>query len=70
LQETKEMGLAIIKIREKGIAVVLVEHDMNLVMRISDRIMVLNYGEKIAEGDAQTIRRHPKVIDAYLGKEA
>lgn len=69
LQETKEMGRVIIKIRERGIAVVLVEHDMNLVMRISDRIIVLNYGEKIAEGDAQTIRRHPKVIDAYLGKE-
>lgn len=56
-------------IRERGITVVLVEHDMRTVMDISDRIVVLNYGRKIAEGTPSEIRANQEVIDAYLGVE-
>jgi branched-chain amino acid transport system ATP-binding protein len=70
IKETRDLGEIIKKIRnELQITVVLVEHDMELVMRISDSITVLNFGEVIAEGAPLEIQRNPEVIVAYLGEE-
>jgi branched-chain amino acid transport system ATP-binding protein len=66
--ETKVLIEYIGKIRDRGISILLVEHDMNLVMTISDRIAVLNFGKKIAEGDKAAIQSNQAVIEAYLGK--
>jgi branched-chain amino acid transport system ATP-binding protein len=55
-------------IRASGVAILLVEHDMPMVMRVCDRIVVLNYGRIIAEGSPAEIQRHPDVIRAYLGE--
>ncbi len=69
--ETQELDELIKKIRdEEGISILLIEHDMKLVMSLSDRIFVVDYGKKIAQGTPEEIRNNPVVIKAYLGEEA
>ena len=71
VEEKEDMARFILDVQEeKGITIVLIEHDMGVVMDITDRIVVLDFGRKIAEGIPDTIKKNPIVIKAYLGEQA
>ena len=70
-EETEDMARFILDVQEEwGVTVVLVEHDMGMVMDISSRVVVLNFGEVIASGTPAEVRRHPQVVEAYLGADS
>jgi branched-chain amino acid transport system ATP-binding protein len=69
IYETKELARLILWIRQRGVTCLIVEHDMSLVMTICDEVVVLDQGQKIAEGPPQSVQRNPEVIRIYLGAD-
>jgi branched-chain amino acid transport system ATP-binding protein len=70
MRETAELARLIGRIRARGITVLIVEHDMGLVMKVSDEVAVLSFGQKIADATPQAVQRDPEVIRVYLGDDA
>ncbi|MCW3474497.1 branched-chain amino acid ABC transporter ATP-binding protein/permease [Limobrevibacterium gyesilva] len=68
--EKAELATLLRRLREEGVAILLVEHDMDFVMNLTDRLVVMDFGTKLAEGPAETVRNDPAVIEAYLGSVA
>jgi ABC-type branched-subunit amino acid transport system ATPase component len=68
--ESRELMADILRIRAGGVTILLIEHDMTVVRGISDRVVALDHGVKIVEGDFATVRKHPHVVEAYLGRRA
>jgi branched-chain amino acid transport system ATP-binding protein len=68
-EEAERFSALVLALRGRGISIVLVDHNMSVVMNVSDRIVVLHHGEKLFEGTPEEVRAHPSVIAAYLGKE-
>jgi branched-chain amino acid transport system ATP-binding protein len=69
MRETVELAKLIVRIRERGVTVLIVEHDMGLVMNVSDEVAVLSYGQKIADAEPRAVQKDPEVIRVYLGEE-
>ena len=68
--ETRELMSDILRIRDMGITMLLIEHDMRLVKGVCSSVVALDHGVKIAEGDFAAVRDHPAVLEAYLGRRA
>jgi branched-chain amino acid transport system ATP-binding protein len=69
MRETADLARLISRIRDRGVTVLIVEHDMSLVMNISDEVVVLSYGEKIADETPLAVQKDPQVIRVYLGED-